>query len=104
MNRIHARQALAGLLVLCVLVVGGVASAQALSHNSQHAHHQKATHGTVLCSWMCAAGQVLDTTAEPVLVGQSPVARADQPAFRSVARVTLESATSRGPPPSSSIV
>ena len=45
------------LLVLCVLSVGGLAQAQAVEHAGHHAHHQAATHGTVLCSWMCAAGQ-----------------------------------------------
>jgi hypothetical protein len=28
-----------------------------VEHAGHHAHHQAATHGTVLCSWMCAAGQ-----------------------------------------------
>ena len=45
------------LLVLCVLSVGGLAQAQLVEHAGHHAHHQAATHGTVLCSWMCAAGQ-----------------------------------------------
>jgi len=45
------------LLVLCVLSVGGLAQAQSVEHAGHHAHHQAATHGTVLCSWMCAAGQ-----------------------------------------------
>src|SRR5207249_2895553 len=70
---------LACLLVISLLVIGGFASAQALTHESQHAHHQKATHGTVLCSWMCAAGQVLDTSAAPYLIEHSPVAVVDQP-------------------------
>jgi hypothetical protein len=98
MNRIHAKRALAGLLVLCILVVGGLASAQSITHESHHAHHQKATHGTVLCSWMCAAGQVLDSIATPILVEQLPVARAEQPAFERVLSTALESPTSRGPP------
>jgi disulfide bond formation protein DsbB len=99
--RVFARSSIACLLVLCVLVVGGLASAQALTHESHHAHHQKATHGTILCSWMCAAGQVLDTTSTPYLVEQSPVACAEQSAFQPVLCVTLDSATSRGPPFSS---
>ena len=45
------------LLVLCVLSVGGLAQAQSVEHAGHHAHHQAATHGTVLCSWLCAAGQ-----------------------------------------------
>jgi len=45
------------LLVLCVLSVGGLAQAQSVEHAGHHAHHKAATHGTVLCSWMCAAGQ-----------------------------------------------
>jgi hypothetical protein len=49
------------LLVLCILSVGGLAQAQSVEHAGHHAHHQAATHGTLLCSWMCAAGTVLDT-------------------------------------------
>jgi len=86
------------LLVLCILGVSGIASAQTVLHDSHHAHHQAATHGTVLCSWMCAAGQVLDTASAPYLVEQSPVARTEQPAFQRVLRTALESPTSRGPP------
>ena len=52
---------LAILLVLCVLSVGGLAQAQSVEHAGHHAQHQAATHGTLLCSWMCAAGTVLDT-------------------------------------------
>src|SRR5262245_3569151 len=103
MMRVSAKTSIACLLVLCVLVVGGLASAQALTHESHHAHHQKATHSTVLCSWLCAAGQVLDSTSAPYLVEQSPVARVEQTAFQSVPHVTLASVTSRGPPSSSII-
>lgn len=53
------------LLVLCVLSVGGLAQAQSVEHAGHHAHHQAATHGTVLCSWMCAAGTVLDSHVVP---------------------------------------
>ena len=49
------------LLVLCVLSVGGLAQAQSVEHAGHHAQHQAATHGTVLCSWMCAAGTILDS-------------------------------------------
>lgn len=46
-------------LALTLLVVSGVASAQMVAHASQHAHHKASTHGTMVCVWMCAAGQVL---------------------------------------------
>ena len=93
-----AKRSVACLLVFCVLVVGGFASAQSIAHESHHAHHQKATHGTVLCSWMCAAGQVLDGSFAPSLVEQSPVALVGQAVFQSIPRISLDSSTSRGPP------
>src|SRR5574341_551863 len=86
------------LLVLCIIGISGIASAQTVLHDSHHSHHQAATHGTVLCSWMCAAGQVLDSIAAPTLVEQLPVARVEQPAFERVLSTALESPTSRGPP------
>ena len=62
------------LLVLCVLSVGGLAQAQAVEHAGHHAHHQAATHGTVLCSWMCAAGTVLDSAVVTFQAELSPIA------------------------------
>ena len=62
------------LLVLSVLSVGGLAQAQSVEHAGHHAHHQAATHGTVLCSWMCAAGTVLDTAVVTFQAELSPIA------------------------------
>ena len=64
------RKFLSIFLVLGVLAIGGLAQAQAAEHAGHHAQHQAATHGTVLCSWMCAAGTILDT--EAVLVQSEP--------------------------------
>lgn len=61
-------------LVLCVLAVGGLAQAQSVEHVGHHTQHQAATHGTVLCSWMCAAGTVLDTAVVLIQPERSPVA------------------------------
>lgn len=92
------KQSLAVLLVLCLLAVGGLASAQSISHESHHAHHHKATHGTVLCTWMCAAGQVLDTLPSPALTEQSPVAFADEFVAQLISFFSVHVVPSRGPP------
>jgi hypothetical protein len=62
------------LLVLCVLSVGGLAQAQSVEHAGHHAQHQGATHGTLLCSWMCAAGTALDTAVVTFQAEISPIA------------------------------
>ena len=46
-------------LVACFLFVSGVLSSQAVAHTVHHAAHKAATHSSPLCSWLCAAGQVL---------------------------------------------
>ena len=61
------------LLVLCVLSVGGLAQAQSVEHAGHHAQHQAATHGTLLCSWMCAAGTILDTAVVTFQVELGPI-------------------------------
>ena len=61
-------------LVLCVLAVGGLAQAQSAEHAGHHAQHQAATHGTLLCSWMCAAGTVLDTEVVVIYAERNPIA------------------------------
>ncbi len=101
MRRLHHPVAL--LLVLCILGVSGIASAQTVLHDSHHAHHQTATHGTVLCSWMCAAGQMLDTVAGPCLVERSPVAQTEHATIQTITSVFAPAITSRGPPSHSKI-
>jgi hypothetical protein len=70
----HALKYLSILLVLCLLSVGGLAQAQSVEHARHHAQHQAATHGTLLCSWMCAAGTVIDTTVVTFQAELSPIA------------------------------
>ena len=95
MSHTCRKQALAVILACCILVVGGFASAQSIAHDSRHAHHQKATHDTVLCSWMCAAGQGWEGAVVPTLfelfplewielasLGQPPIIHVDSPATR----------------------
>lgn len=99
MNRIQTKRALAALLALSILVLGGLASAQCLiTQETHHAHHQEGTHGTVLCSWMCAVGQVLYGNATPCLIEQQPVILSDNIQFLFIPHTALDSATSRGPP------
>ncbi len=98
MKQARCRSILSLLLVFSMLVVGGLASAQSITHESHHAHHQKATHGTVLCSWMCAAGQVLDGVAAPSLVERTPVGHAHIGSTPFTPFVALHAIPSRGPP------
>ena len=92
------KRSFAILLVLSLLPVGGRAAAQSVTHEFQHAHHQKATHGTVLCSWMCSAGQVLDSLAAPALAEQSPIAFVDEFAPLLISFFSIQVVSSRGPP------
>jgi len=98
MNRIHAKRALAALLVLCILVVGGFASAQSITHEPQHAHHQKATHGTVLCSWTCAAGVVLDSAVVTFQAELGPIALITPPNSAQPSIEACQTSSSRAPP------
>ena len=85
-------------LVLCLLAIGGVASAQSLTHDTQHSHHQKATHSTVLCSWMCAAGQVLDSHVESYFIERTPVTFVERAPYLFLPRTAPDGLISRGPP------
>jgi len=95
------KQSLAVLLALCLLTVGGLASAQSISHESHHAHHHKAAHATVLCNWMCAAGQVLDTVTAPALVERSPISDVEFRALPDHSSYFSSLLASRGPPSAS---
>jgi hypothetical protein len=57
-------------LVSSLLVVGSVLTSQSAAHSLHHDHHKATTHASVICSWMCAAGQVVEN-AHPIL--ESPL-------------------------------
>lgn len=98
------RRFLVSLLVVCILVVGGLASAQSISHESHHnQHHQKATHSTSLCTWMCAAGNVLDNGTTPYLLDLAPVAWLESFVVASILNSPLPYSAYRGPPVTSII-
>jgi hypothetical protein len=86
------------LLVLCVLSVGGLAQAQSVEHAGHHAQHQAATHGTLLCSWMCAAGTVLDTAVVTFQAELSPIALVTLPHSVQPSVEACRTSPSRGPP------
>ena len=86
------------LLVLCVLSVGGLAQAQSVEHARHHAQHQAATHGTVLCSWMCAAGTVLDSAVVTFQAELSPIALITLPNSAQPSIEVCQTSSSRAPP------
>jgi hypothetical protein len=89
---------LATTLVLCLLVLSGLVYAQSVPHATHHAHHKPATHATVLCSWMCAAGQVLDGAPFSLPAVSGLVAILAVPVSDAPFAVALPSPASRGPP------
>lgn len=100
MNR-TALKFVAILLVGCVLSVGGLAQAQSVEHAGHHAHHQAATHGTVLCSWMCAAGTVFDSAAVPFQAELSLITLITTPPSIPPSVKLCHTSSSRAPPFSS---
>ena len=86
------------LLVLCVLSVGGLVQAQAVEHAGHHAHHNAATHGTVLCSWMCAAGQAGEAATLPVPLEVVPHEFVELTSADKVLTIFSNILASRGPP------
>src|SRR5215510_3718135 len=84
--------------ILCVLSIGGLAQAQSVEHAGHHAHHQAATHGTVLCSWMCAAGTILDTAVVTFQVERSPIAFITLSHSAQTPFETCQTSSSRAPP------
>jgi len=87
-------------LALCLLVVSGAMSTQIIGHAAHHSHHKAATHGTVLCAWMCAAGQVVSSASGDMHTDLLPITSAHETAAPQPAGISLPSSTTRGPPPS----
>jgi hypothetical protein len=86
------------LVVLCVLSISGLAQAQSVEHAGHHAHHQAATHGTVLCSWMCAAGTLLDSAVVTFKTELSLIAFVTLPHSTQPSIEACQISSSRAPP------
>ena len=86
------------LVILCVVGISGVASAQSVLHENQHSHHQAATHGSAFCAWSCAAGQTHDAVVAPVAPLATLLETLDQPSFSSSYNVTPALRSTRAPP------
>lgn len=85
-------------LAVCLLLLSGTVYAQTVAHAVHHAHHQAATHGTVLCSWMCAAGQVLEGGAVCFQADAGPLTLAGVPVSQAPPTILLDTPATRGPP------
>lgn len=86
-------------LLACFLFVSGTLTVQATTHSPHHtAHHKATTHSNTICSWMCAAGHVLQTIdfelREPVQTNID----IDLPILTSVTIVLSRYSNPRAPP------
>ena len=57
------RQCVIGGFALWLVALSGITYPQLTAHISQHAHHNKAAHATVLCSWLCIAADAVEGTS-----------------------------------------
>lgn len=98
----RSRQKLLFLLLACAfLALQAFVYPHVLEHVSQHAHHEPGMHGTVACSWICAAGQDLEPVHQLVPVTVPLIAQIDAVEFDSLSIESRALWTSRGPPDSS---
>ena len=85
-------------LAVCLLLLSGLAYPQTVAHAGHHAHHTAETHASVLCSWMCAAGQVFEGAAVVLHSDRNPVAVVSIGIVQAPASVVRSTNPSRGPP------
>lgn len=85
-------------LVCCVFIVGGLAQAHSEEHIEHHTQHQAATHGTVLCSWMCTAGTVIDTAVVLIVANHTMVTFLSLPQAVELSIEPCRISPSRAPP------
>src|SRR5574340_415876 len=85
-------------LALSLLGLQGLICPHAVEHASQHAPYQAGVHSTVLCTWMCVTGNMLDDADEMVFAGRSPIGRAEPVALTTVLLLASRTVSLRGPP------
>jgi hypothetical protein len=86
------------LVILCMIGISGIASAQSVLHESQHSHHQAATHASAFCAWSCAAGQTHDASVAPVAQLATILEILDQPSLSYSYNVIPAFRSTRAPP------
>lgn len=59
-------QKLAMSLILCLLLLHGMVYSQIPSNALEHPHHQKASHVTVLCNWLCISAETVEGFVAPL--------------------------------------
>ena len=67
----HSLRTTALAMVLILGALHAEAFAHVAAHALKHARHTAATHGSVLCTWLCTAGEVSDLDAAPPSAGQT---------------------------------
>ncbi len=85
-------------LTVCLLFLSGAIYAQTVPHTLHHAQHKAATHSTALCTWLCAAGQVLDGMPVIVQTGEGPIATYWARPGAAPVSLSLPATSVRGPP------
>lgn len=91
------------LLACAFFALQGTVYPHMLEHLSQHTHHESGVHGTVVCSWLCAAGQDLESVPALVPITIPVVTLIDDIHFDSLSIESRALWTSRGPPDSSAL-
>jgi hypothetical protein len=92
--RLFLAATLAGCLVLLLALVYPAT----VPHEFHHLHHGAATHGTVICSWLCAAGQGVEGNAVPAVYRLDPVDLLELLVALNSDEPSLFSVSSRAPP------
>jgi hypothetical protein len=97
MTRVLLRSVAVGVTV-CLLLLSGLAYPQTVTHAGHHAHHTAKTHASVLCSWMCAAGQVFEGATVVLQSDRGPVSFASLIVLQEPVSAVHHTVSSRGPP------
>ena len=100
MPRRCTSRAVAILLAGVLLLLSGLFYPATVPHAIHHAHHQAATHATALCSWLCAAGQVVNVALPVLPTGFDVVAWVTDPIASSPLALAAYPPPSRAPPAS----
>ncbi len=92
------RPILASTALGCVLFLSAALPSRTIVHSEHHSHHSGATHTDPLCTWFCAAGQVLGV-GQSVLQAPSLALLATVPLPPlSIGLIVNPSPSSRSPP------
>jgi len=97
---LHRKSIITSLAIILLMMVNGLAYPKIVAHTFHHMHHTADTHGSPLCSWVCTAGQMEESSGVKPAFGLQVIDTIDSLPHHLYLTLYFAYQNARGPPAS----